>query len=197
VKARKGPGATSKVRISPDKRAWRTSPMPGLIALVTTCDRQGRVNVAPKSWLSMIAFKPPTVVLGCNVKHRTAKNILATGEFVLNFPPGALSPAVWSMPDMPGPRSVEALGLTPASSQKVSPPRIGECRSHLECRLVGSRRFGAEIALFGRIVAASLDRGALKGDPEARYRALDPIFFLEDGLFAPLGRPRRVRVRRR
>lgn len=183
-----------KVRISVDKRKWTTSPLPGLIALVTTLDGRKRVNVAPKSWLTMIAFEPPTLVLGCTLKHRTARNILATKEFVLNFPPSSLAGVTWKALDRGSPRSIDQLGLTPMPSLVVGPPRIAECTAHLECRLVGVRKFRKEeVALFGQIVAASQDRRALRGKAEARYRALGQIFFLESGRYAPLGTPRRAR----
>jgi flavin reductase (DIM6/NTAB) family NADH-FMN oxidoreductase RutF len=42
-------------------------------------NRNKTPNVAPKSWISMIALKPAIIGFGCNLKHQTAKNVLETG----------------------------------------------------------------------------------------------------------------------
>jgi hypothetical protein len=67
-----------------DKREWHPSPPIGQIVLVTTLNADGQSNVAPKSWITMAAFDPPMLALGCNLEHWTAQNILRSGEFVVN-----------------------------------------------------------------------------------------------------------------
>jgi hypothetical protein len=52
--------AKPKVSLAPDKRGWHPSPIMGQIVLVTTLNADGVSNVAPKSWISMVAFEPPT-----------------------------------------------------------------------------------------------------------------------------------------
>jgi len=65
-----------KLSLSPDKRTWRPSPLLGQIVLVTSLNKDGQSNVAPKSWLSMMAFEPSLLALGCDLAHWTAQNIL-------------------------------------------------------------------------------------------------------------------------
>jgi flavin reductase (DIM6/NTAB) family NADH-FMN oxidoreductase RutF len=149
-----------KVDFSPDKHTWRPSPLPGLIVLVTTLNEDGGSNIAPKSWISMMAFQPPVLALGCNVRHWTGRNILRGGEFVVNVPGAELAEAVWRCSDLPHPRPVEAAGLTPIPALRVAPPRVEECRAHLECVLDRHLRYGKELVAFGRIVAVSLDEEA-------------------------------------
>ena len=66
-----------KVTLDLDKRAWHPSPLVGQVVLITTLNEDGTSNVAPKSWISMMAFEPPILALGCNREHWSARNILA------------------------------------------------------------------------------------------------------------------------
>lgn len=190
------PGVVNKVTIGTDKHRWSPSPLPGQVVLVTTVDPGGRPSVATKSWISMVAFGPPPVIMfGCSLDHATARNIQASGEFVVNVPGADLVSACWALgsdESVRGPDRFEQHGLTKISAELVKPPRIAECRAHIECELDGMKEWGKEVAIFGRIVAASLDRRALEGEEPLRYDALAPFFFLEGGWTAALGRALRV-----
>jgi flavin reductase (DIM6/NTAB) family NADH-FMN oxidoreductase RutF len=183
-----------KVSLGVDKRDWRPSPLPGQIVLVTTVNPDGTTNVAPKSWIAMIAFDPPLLALGCNLAHWTAVNILAQREFVVNMPSADLIEMVWRSAALPHPRPVEALGLTARPAMRVRPPCIEECVAHLECVLDTHLTYGAEVILLGRIVAATIDQAAGQtGDP---YAYLRPPFFLENGVYGVIERGHRVGDRR-
>ena len=58
------------------------------ITIVTTIDREGRINAAPYSLVLPFcsSSKNPQMLLISNKNWHTAKNIEATGEFVLNYP---------------------------------------------------------------------------------------------------------------
>jgi flavin reductase (DIM6/NTAB) family NADH-FMN oxidoreductase RutF len=179
-----------KLPLASDKRAWTASPLLGQIVLVTTLNEDGGSNIAPKSWISMMAFEPSLIALGCNLGHWTARNILRSGEFVVNFPSEELAPAVWRCQKLPHPRPVEALGFTPRPAREVKPPLVEECRAHLECVLLQEHVFENEVVFFGTIVAGSIDRDALTApDP---YTYLRPLVFLEDGTYGVVEGARRV-----
>ena len=182
-----------KVEFSLDKHDWHPSPLPGQVVLVTTLDSDGKANVAPKSWISMVAFGPPPIIMfGCNVGHATASNAISGGEFVVNVPPARLARLCWELAaDHQEPRSgrFERHGLTPAPSARVAPPRVAECGAHIECVTDGSREWGKEVAVFGRVVSVALDRAATSGMDASRYAHLAPFFFLEGTLAARLAEP--------
>jgi flavin reductase (DIM6/NTAB) family NADH-FMN oxidoreductase RutF len=179
-----------KVSLSPDKRAWRPSPLVGQIVLVTSLNEDGQSNVAPKSWVSMMAFEPSLLALGCNLSHWTAQNILRSKEFVVNIPGDDLAEVVWKSHTKPHPRPVEGIGLTPVPAQKVKPPLIAECKAHLECELVQHLTFGDEVIFLGRIVAVSVDREALEAQDPYRYLRL--FVFLEGSTYGVVERSRRL-----
>lgn len=182
-----------KVPQSIDKRGWRPSTLFGQIVLVTTLNEDGASNVAPKSWISMMGFEPSMLAVGCNLGHWTAKNVLARHQFVVNVPGAELIETVWSSHALPHPRPVESLGLTPRAAQRVAPPLIEECKAHLECEYLQHLEFGAEVVIFGRIVAAAMDRAALEA--EDPYAYLSAIAFLEPGRYGVIERGRPLQER--
>ena len=169
-----------KVELDTDKWSWHPSPLVGQIVLVTTVDGEGAENVSTKSWVSMAAFNPPVLSFGCNLQHRTAKNVLATGDFVVNVPGSDLVEKAWEIADLPPPRSLDRVGLTGLPAIKVRPRRIAECRAHFECSLDSWKAWGEEVTLFGRMVSFSMDEEMLEGDSLDRYERLGLSVYLED-----------------
>jgi len=175
-----------------DKHAWHPSLLAGQIVLVTTLDERGLPNVAPKSWVTMVAFDGPVLGFGCNVGHATYRNAVAGGEFVVNVVPAAIAEEVWALIQRHGVMRVEESELTLVPATAVRPPIVAECRAHLECRLDDVKRYGDEVFVFGRVVAASIDDDCLLGGSDDQYGRLDPVFFLEAGTFARLEAPRHI-----
>lgn len=116
---------------------------PRPIAWVTTADPgSGLVNAAPFSWFNAVCSEPPMLMLAIQQRpdgspKDTLRNLLATGEFVVNVAPrGAAEAMVQSSGDYPPDVSeVERLGLATVPSRKVGPPRLAASPVHFECRL--------------------------------------------------------------
>jgi flavin reductase (DIM6/NTAB) family NADH-FMN oxidoreductase RutF/uncharacterized protein YciI len=183
-----------KIEFNPDKMSWHPSPLAGQIVLLTTVDSKGNVDVAPKSWITMISFKPPSLVIGCNKKHTTAMNLTEVPEFVVNIPSENLVHKIYHMPAIPSPRSPESLGLGTLSSFSVKPPSIAECFAHLECKLIKTEGVGNEdeILIFGEVVKSRIDADAREGSYINRYSDLRPVFFLEDGTYGVIDLARSI-----
>jgi flavin reductase (DIM6/NTAB) family NADH-FMN oxidoreductase RutF len=180
----------AKVALPLDKHQWQPSPLLGQVVLVSTTNADGTANVAPKSWISMMAFDPPLVALGCNLAHWTAQNILQRQAFVINVPGAELAPHIWSLAALQHPRPPQAAGLTAVPSLQVAPPRVAECKAHLECTLVQHLTFGDEVMLLGRLVALSVDEEALGMDDPYAYLRL--LVYLEDGRYGVIERSHRL-----
>jgi len=140
---------TAKIAFPVGKADWHPSVLPGPIVLVSTVDAAGEPNIAPKSWVSMMAFHGPVLAFGCHRSHATVRNAEAAGEFVVNIPPEALAERIWAMPASHGAERIARSGLTLLPARRVAPPLIGECRAHLECTLKSVTRLGAEVVVFG------------------------------------------------
>lgn len=174
-----------------DKWQWSPSPLPGQVVLVTTCDEAGEVDVAPKSWITIVGMTGPRLGIGCTWNHQTARNIAATKEFVVNVPDEALAATAWQLPDSPDRLAIPEMATAPAVTVKV--PVLARCYAHLECRLDKIVDLEAdEVFIIGIVQRITLDdQCLLPRDVPGRYSVQRPFFFLEDGWLAPLGQPRR------
>ena len=184
--------AVPKVPFDPDKKTWHPSVLPGQVVLVSTVDGSGQANVAPKNWVTMAAFGGPIVAFGCTGTHRTLRNVEETGEFVINVATEPLVDRVWALVRHHGAERLRRSGFTLVPARQVRPPLVDECPAHLECRLDDVKRYGAEAFVFGRIVAAEIDRDRLAGLAAQQYFRLRPVFFLEGSTYGSIDTAKRV-----
>lgn len=192
MQAGPGPQRTAKVAFPADKADWHPSVLPGPVVLVSTVDAQGKPNIAPKSFISMMAFGGPVLAFGCHRSHATARNAEAAGEFVVNFPPEALAERIWAMPGSHGAERLRRSGLSLQPARMVAPPLIAECKAHLECQLASITRLGAELVIFGTIVAAAIDQDCLGSPLADQYFRLRPVFYLEEGVYGSIDAAKRI-----
>ena len=182
--------ASDKVELPLSIADWRPAPIVGQVVLVTTCNEDGTTNIAPKCWAALVASQPLHLAFNCNREHWTARNVLRSREFVVNVPGVELAKRVWATSRLPHPRSVESAGFTELPATRVRPPRVLECRAHLECSLVHHLEFGDEVWLLGRVLAASADAEVANAvDPFAVMRS---FMYLESGTYGIIGGANRV-----
>jgi flavin reductase (DIM6/NTAB) family NADH-FMN oxidoreductase RutF/catechol 2,3-dioxygenase-like lactoylglutathione lyase family enzyme len=173
-----------------DKWQWSPSPLPGQVMLVTSRDAAGRIDVAPKSWVTMVSMgDQPRLGFGCTLEHRTARNVRATGEFALSVPDQSLAGAVWDLPQA----ADRLAGWATSPARTVALPLIADCVAHLECRLDRLVELdGPEVFVIGILQRVAVDERAATAQSVADRYAQRPFFFLEAGWYAPLGAPRPV-----
>lgn len=115
------------------------------VVLVSSENEDGTANLAPISSAFWLGWR---AVLGFGAKSQTARNLLRTGEGVLNLPSDELAPAVDRLALTTGADPVPPTkaqrgyfhvadkfgraGLTPVSSETVTPPRVAECPVAME-----------------------------------------------------------------
>ena len=134
------------------------------VTLVTSMDLQGRINAAPYSLVIPFCSSPknPQMLLIANKNWHTAKNIEATGEFVLNYPTAdqlqEINETSRFYPE--GVNELEHTSLTTMPSQFVHPPKIVECYQHVECRVREIiRPSQTQLNFIADVLDLSLDEG--------------------------------------
>ncbi|MFQ6031617.1 MAG: flavin reductase family protein [Candidatus Zixiibacteriota bacterium] len=169
-------------------------PLVGQVVLITSINREKVSSLAPQSWISIFASHPAIVGFGCNLNQPTAKNILSTGEFVVNIPGAELAKKIWNVSEleMEGNKQIEKVGLTPVKSAKLSTPRIAECKAHLECSLDWTKKYGDQVVIFGRVLLASVDKKAVEADLGQRYKYLKLFADLEEGVYGVIKEAKKV-----
>lgn len=121
------------------------------VALLSTVDDAGQVNLAP---ISSVFWLGHTAVLGIGTRSQTARNLLSTGQIVVNLPSVDLVSAVNRLALTTGrhpvpeakhqagyrhePDKFGAAGLRAVPSELVTPPRVAECAVAMEGRLAGA-----------------------------------------------------------
>ncbi len=139
--------------------------VPRPIAWVVTQDAHGNVNAAPFSFFNVMGHNPPTVAIGLlAVPDRgfkdSARNILETGELVVNLVPERLVEQMnLTAIDAPaGFNELELAGLHTLPSTHIKPPRIAECPVAFECVTHTTVETGpTQTIVIGRVLAVHID----------------------------------------
>jgi len=110
---------------------------PKLITIITSMDKEGRVNAAPYSHIMQydVMQKNPRMIVGFRQESHSFQNICATGEFVVNCPSADyLDDMMETARFWPeGINELEHTRFTMIPSRKVKPPSIEECPQIAEC----------------------------------------------------------------
>jgi flavin reductase (DIM6/NTAB) family NADH-FMN oxidoreductase RutF len=110
---------------------------PRPIGWISTVSAAGLRNLAPYSFFNAFNYRPPIIGFSSTGWKDSVRNIEETGQFVWNLATRPLAQAVNASSAMV-PQDVDEFalaGLTPAPSQRVTPPRVAESPVAFECRL--------------------------------------------------------------
>lgn len=140
--------------------------IPRPIALVTSIDAGGCVNLAPFS--NFMAVSTSENLLAFSVGHDirpdqdekdTLRNIRANGELVINTAPCELARQIQasSKPFAPGVSEPEVVGLRMLASRRVAPPRIAGTRAQFECVVHSIMPFGESHIVVAKALLMHLD----------------------------------------
>lgn len=149
---------------------------PRPIGWISTVDRDGRANLAPYSFFSIVQGRPPMVSFASEGLKDSVVNARDTGEFVANLVTAknldAMNASSKSLPR--GESEFEYARLEMAPSSLVKPPRVKSSPASLECVvtdvLVLKDRNGRRLdgfLIIGEVVGVHIDRAFLE---DGRFR---------------------------
>jgi len=126
------------------------SPRP--IALASTVDKDGNVNLSPFSFFNAFSIHPPVLIFSAarkvrdNTTKHTLDNILETNEVVINTVnfPMVEQVSLASTEYAKGVNEFIKAGLTEVPSIKVKPPRVRESPVSFECKVQLVQTLGHE-----------------------------------------------------
>ena len=148
---------------------------PRPIGWISSCDEQGRVNLAPYSFFNAFCAAPPIVGFASTGWKDSIRNIDKTGEFVVNLATRKLANAM-NLSSVPVPSDVDEFavaGLKAAPCESVRPPRVEASPAALECRCV---QILPLVGLDGAVIDSWLVLGQVVGVHIRKE-------YLRDGLF--------------
>lgn len=179
--------------------------LPQPVVLVTTTDLDGNVNCAPKNWVTCAGARGFAFV--CSTDHDTYMNLQTTREFVVNVPGVELVDKLHALARKGAPsweNELTRAGLTALPSETVRPPRVKECRVHMECRVellhevdtareLKSNGGATDVLVLGRIVALSMDAEVLRAPTyDERVRRIRPFVLTPVWGYQAVDAPREI-----
>jgi len=163
--------------------------IPRPIALVSTLNAAGRVNLAPFSYFNGVSSAPPIVSIAVGSKKAGRKdtwtNIERTGEFVINavvpeLMDGVIVAATEYPPDV---SEMEIAKLEAAPSKKIGTPGVARSPIRMECTLYKIVEVEGSALILGRVVWVYV-REDLWSDGRADPRKLTFVGRLGDDLYS-------------
>jgi flavin reductase (DIM6/NTAB) family NADH-FMN oxidoreductase RutF len=125
---------------------------PRPIALASTVNKAGQVNLSPFSFFNVFSIDPPILIFSpsrrvrdSTVKH-TLENVLEVPEVVINTVHfEMLRQVVVSSGEYPrGVDEFEMAALTKSPAKMVQPPLVAESRASFECRVLEVKPMGMD-----------------------------------------------------
>jgi len=173
---------TKATLVSQPEKYWDRLFTPGgHCAIVTTVDKDGRVNAASYATCVRIVHNPVQIAFTTNPAGHTAENLLATGAFVVNLPSYEREilekVRVVGLPFARGVNELEKAGLTALPSTLVKPPRITECLRHFECEVVWTKEWIKRLMVVGNVVAASTYSDCVDAKGYVVWERVKPVAF--------------------
>jgi len=145
--------------------------VPRPIGWIGTVDADGSTNLAPYSFFNMVAGVPPTFVFapGNSVRRDTLANVRSVPEFTINIVTDEVVDAMNATAASleAGASEFDLPGITAIPSERIRPPRVGECKATIECVVdqivaVGDPAHGNSLVI-GHAVMFHVDDALLDG----------------------------------
>jgi len=162
--------------------------IPRPIGWFSTVSADGARNLAPYSYFNLMGSDPFYIAFGSHNEKDTLKNLRQVPELVANIVSMDLLERMnFTSTNFPHDEDEFSWsGLTPVPAATVRPPRVGEAKAHLECRVMQIVDDGNTHIVLARIVHAHIDPSVWK-DGRIDPRLLDPVCRLGGSGYARLG----------
>lgn len=139
-----------------------SSVAPRPIALVSSMDSNGNINLAPFSFFNMMGINPPILVFAPNKRStdhsdkHTALNVFEVPEVVINLVDSKMvhQISLASADFERGINEFEKVGFTAIESHKVKPPRVLESPAQFECKVVDIVQRGTMVLVISEVIMA-------------------------------------------
>jgi flavin reductase (DIM6/NTAB) family NADH-FMN oxidoreductase RutF len=147
-----------------DKMNWlQYAIAPRPIALASTVDKNGNVNLSPFSFFNLFSYNPPVVIFSAARRGRdrthkhTLENIYEVPEVVINICDYPMVHQV-SLSSSEYSKDTDEFikaGFTKLDSIKIKPPRVKEAKVQMECQVIEVKSLG-DIGGAGQLILAEV-----------------------------------------
>lgn len=153
------------------------NPVPAV--LITSKNKEGKVNVFTVGWIGTACTRPPIVSVAIRPERLSYEYIKESSEFVVNLPSKNLVKAV----DFCGVRSgrtldkIKELNFNLAESKNVSVPYIDDCPIALECKVKDIIPLGSHDLFLGEVLSVHVEEDLIDEKGKIHYSKANLICY--------------------
>lgn len=163
------------------KRSFKGSVMlnPVPVVLVTSRNKEGKVNVFTVAWTGTICTKPPMLSISVRKERLSHHYITETGEFTINLPTKEMVKQV----DYCGVRSglredkIEKMGFRMAEGVEISVPSIADCPVNIECRVTQVIPLGSHDLFLAEVLHCGVEEKLIDQDNKIHFETANLMYY--------------------
>lgn len=165
------------------------NPVP--VVLITSKNKEGKINVFTVAWIGMACTKPPMITVAIRPERLSYDYIKESGDFVVNLPNSAMTREV----DYCGVRSgkqidkISEMNFTIESSKDVTAPILSECPISLECKVKSITPLGTHDLFLAEIVNTHVDNNLIDTAGKIHFENADLITYSHGEYFSVNSKP--------
>ena len=160
------------------------NPVP--VVLITSKNKEGKVNVFTVGWIGTACTKPPMITVAIRPERLSYDYIKESGNFVVNLPNSKMVREV----DYCGVRSgkqidkIKEMNFTTLNSKDVTAPLISECPVALECKVKSITPLGTHDLFLAEIVNTHVDNNLIDANGKIHFEKADLITYSHGEYFS-------------
>ncbi|MBK5240432.1 flavin reductase family protein [Clostridium sp.] len=165
------------------------NPVP--VVLITSKNKEGKINVFTVAWIGMACTKPPMITVAIKPERLSYEYIKESGDFVVNLPNSKMVREV----DYCGVRSgkqidkISEMNFTTEDSKDVSAPLIPQCPVSLECVVKSITPLGTHDLFLAEIVNTHVDNNLIDTNGKIHFELADLITYSHGEYFSVNSKP--------
>ncbi len=166
------------------KGSTMLNPVP--VVLITSKNKEGKVNVFTVGWIGTACTKPPMITVAIRPERLSYEYIKESGDFVVNLPNSSMVREV----DYCGVRSgkqidkIKDMNFTIENSKDVTSPIISQCSISLECKVKSITPLGSHDLFLAEIVNTHVDNNLIDTDGKIHFEKADLITYSHGEYFS-------------
>jgi Conserved protein/domain typically associated with flavoprotein oxygenases, DIM6/NTAB family len=153
------------------------NPVPAV--LITSKNKEGKVNVFTVGWIGTACTKPPMITVAIRPERLSYEYIKESSEFVVNLPSKDLIRSV----DFCGVKSgknidkIKECNLILEDSENVAVPAIKQCPVTLECKVKSITLLGSHDLFLAEVLSIHVEENLIDTDGKIHLEKADLICY--------------------
>ena len=176
------------IELSAERALWLLSPR--LVVLVTTMNKEGKVNAAPYSFIGPLSIDPPLCYVSVGKQNKDTEAFAREmKQFVINLVSADFAQkAINCEAKLPrGENELQKFGLHMRASKHVVVPSVKEAPATIECSLneIIDPKDSDHVLLIGRVLGGTCKFMRKPNKPD--LDAINPVMHVAKGHFRKVG----------